>query len=87
MGEQIEKPPEQPESVIYVRGRIAGRVARADASPTLTPEQKTDISQFASLTKFALFLGNPIPAIYFAEKLIELTDPLMVPEEDAGKKE
>lgn len=81
-----EKSPQQPNPIDRVFRRIDIRVERTLANPNLTPEQMSELFVLANLSKLALHRGNPV-ALSFGKQLIELTDPLMVPEQSTGKQE
>ncbi len=67
--------------------RIDRRVERTLANPNLTREQTQELLMLANLTKLALKLRCLFPAVRFGQQLVELSDPLMIPEETITKQE
>ncbi len=66
--------------VYGIMRRIDRRVERTLANPNLTPDQMQELLLLANLTKLALELRCLMPAVRFGEELVELSDPLMIPE-------
>lgn len=72
--------PKHSKEIYRVLNRINRRVERTLANPTLTSEQESELFALSDLTIFALFFGNPL-VLKFAQELIDLTNPLMMPDE------
>ncbi len=78
--------PEQ-SSLYRIFRKIDRRVERTLANPSITPEQTQELLTLANLTKLAIVSGLISPTKQFGQQLVELSDPLMIPEETIGKQE
>lgn len=80
---RVEKPLEQQNTRIQILKAVKRIVKSALANPNLTPGQREALFESAALTIFACNAGNLEWTGVFAKKLLEISNPLIVPAETA----